>query len=128
MILPWIIGLKNARELLLTGTDRIDAERAERMGLVNRVVPMDELDAETQRIADEIALNDPLAIRLTKRAINLSVEAAGLRKALQQALEIDIEIETTETSESRAFNKIMKDQGLTAALRWRAAQIRQDRG
>jgi len=127
MILPWIIGLKNARELLLTGTDRIDAERAERIGLVNRVVPPDELEAETQRVADEIAQNDPFAVRLTKRAINRSVETAGLREALQEALEIDFEIETTETPESRTFNEIVNDQGLKAALHWRVAQFRQGR-
>ncbi len=123
MILPWIIGMKNARELLLVGSDRIDAQRAERMGLINRVVAADELLQEADRIANEIALNDPLAVRLTKKAINRSVEAAGLREALEQALEIDMEIETTETEESREFNRIMSEQGLKAALRWRASRV-----
>ena len=76
-------------------------------------------------MAEEIALNDPLAVRLTKKAINMSAEVAGLRKALENALEIDMQIETTETPESREFNRILREEGPKAALRWRAAQLPQ---
>jgi len=120
MILPWIIGLKNARELLLTGSDNIDAHRAESIGLVNRVVAADCLLQEARSVAEEIALNDPFAVRLTKKAINRSVEIAGLRRALDEALEVDIEIESTETTESMEFNRILESEGLKAALHWRA--------
>lgn len=123
MILPWIIGLKNARELLLTGSDKIDAHRAVSMGLVNRVVAENDLLQEARAVAEEIALNDPVAVRLTKKAINRSVEIAGLRQALDEALEVDIEIELTETAESLAFNRILEAEGLKAALRWRAALL-----
>jgi enoyl-CoA hydratase len=96
LILPWIIGLKNANELLLTGDGRIDAARAVAIGLVNKVVPADRLMAEAEAIANQVAANDTLAVRLTKRAIHRSVEIAGLRAALEQALQIDIQIETTD--------------------------------
>lgn len=123
MILPWIIGLKNARELLLVGSDNIDAQRAESIGLVNRVVAADCFLQEARSVAEEIALNDPLAVRLTKKAINRSVEIAGLRQALDEALEVDIEIESTETTESKEFNLILESEGLKAALHWRAQQL-----
>jgi enoyl-CoA hydratase len=123
LILPWIIGLKNAKELLLQGGTNIDAARAEAMGLVNRVVAAEALLQEARNLAGEIALNDPLAVRLTKKAINDSLETAGMRDALRAALETDIEIETTETPESRAFNEILKSRGPKAALAWRAAQL-----
>jgi enoyl-CoA hydratase len=123
MILPWIIGQKNARELLLTGSDNIDAHRAESIGLVNRVAAADGFLQEARAVAEEIALNDPVAVRLTKKAINRSVEIAGLRQALDEALETDIEIELTETAESMAFNRILEAEGPKAALRWRAAQL-----
>ena len=119
MILPWIIGLKNARELLLVGSDKIDAQRAESFGLVNRVVAQDRLLPEAEALADEISLNDPFAVRLTKKAINRSVEIAGLRRALDEALEIDIEIEATDSPESVQFNSILESEGPKAALRWR---------
>jgi hypothetical protein len=46
-----------------------------------------------------------------------------LRQALDEALEVDIEIELTETAESMAFNSILEAEGPKAALRWRAAQL-----
>ena len=123
LILPWIIGQKRAREMLLVGNDRIDAQTALDAGLVNRVVPAADLLDTARQLAGEIALNDALAVRLTKQALNRSAEIAGLRQALEEALETDIDIETTETAESRAFNEIVERDGLKAALRWRAAQL-----
>ena len=126
LILPWIIGLKNAKELLLVGATDIDARRAEAIGLVNRVVPSSALMDEARKLAGEIALNDPLAVGLTKKAIQRTLDIAGLRDALNEALQIDIEIESTETPESKAFNEILKSQGAKAALAWRAAQLPDD--
>jgi enoyl-CoA hydratase len=123
LILPWIIGLKNAKEILLEGSTEIDARRAQAIGLVNRVVAPADLMDEARRLAREIALNDPLAVRLTRKAINDSMETAGMRNALQKALDVDIEIETTDTPESIAFNEVLESDGLKAALAWRAAQL-----
>lgn len=124
MILPWIIGQKNAREMLLVGSDKIDAGRAEAIGLINRVVAEDELLPQAFALADEIPLNDPLAVQLTKKALLNSLNIAGLNQALENALEIDIEIETTETPESAEFNRILDAEGAKAALAWRAGQFR----
>ena len=123
LILPWIIGLKNAKELLLQGSTDIDASRAEAIGLVNRVVAAADLMEEARTVAGEIALNDPLAVRLTKKAINHSLETAGMRDALRAALNTDIEIETTETPVSQTFNEILESRGPKAALAWRDAQL-----
>ena len=123
MILPWIVGLKNANEILLEGSTRIDAGRAQAIGLINRVVPAAKLMDEARSLAGELSLNDPLAVRLTKKAIRRTVEIAGMRQALAEALETDIEIETTETPESKSFNKILASEGPKAALAWRAAQL-----
>ncbi len=123
MILPWIIGQKNARELLLTGTDKVSAERALAIGLVNRIVTADKLMDEANAVAREIALNDIDAVRLTKKALNESLEAAGFRNALAAALEIDIRIECSESPESQEFNRIHAEDGLKAALNWRASRL-----
>lgn len=123
LILPWIVGLKNAKEMLLQGGTNFDAARAKAIGLVNRVVAAEDLLKEARTLANDIALNDPLAVRLTKKAINDSLATAGMRDALRAALETDIEIETTVTPESRAFNEILKSRGPKAALAWRAAQL-----
>ncbi len=123
MILPWVIGLKNANEILLEGSTSIDAGRAQAIGLINRVVPTATLMEEARLLAGELSLNDPLAVRLTKKAIRQTVEIAGMRQALAEALETDIEIETTDTPESRTFNDILASDGPKAALAWRAAQL-----
>lgn len=62
---PRVIGLGAALELLLVG-DRIDAARAYDMGLVNKVVPHDELMAEAMRWADRLSRNAPQAMAATK--------------------------------------------------------------
>jgi enoyl-CoA hydratase len=122
LILPWIVGQKHAREMLLVGSDRISAERAESMGLVNRSLPADQLMEAAFAMAGEISMNDPVAVQLTKKALNRSLDIAGLKQALQDALEIDIEIESTETPESKEFNRILEAEGPKAALAWRATQ------
>ncbi len=122
LLLPWITGPKQAKELLLTGNDRITAQRALEMGLVNRVVPEGQHRAAALELAREVAANDAAAVQLTKLAINRSYEVMGLRQALAQALELGIAAEASETEDSRTFNQILAKQGAKAALAWRAKQ------
>ncbi len=93
MLLPWMTGPKAAKELLLTGQDRISAARAERLGLVNHVVPDGEVLARAEALARDIVAAAPASVLATKRAINRSYEIMGMRQALLQALEADIMIE-----------------------------------
>jgi enoyl-CoA hydratase len=123
LLLPWICGPKRARELLLTGTDKVTAQQAENWGLVNRVVPREQLPGTARELALSIAQNDQLAVRLTKQAINRGFDTAGMRKALLDALELDVEIESTETPESKAFNNRMETEGIRAAIAWRRSQF-----
>jgi len=119
LILPWLCGPKRAKELLLTGNDRVSAAQAEAWGLVNRVVDGEALLDTAVELALEIAANDALAVRLTKRAINESMALAGMLDALQAALETDLEIETTQTPQSQRFNEILQTEGVRAAMAWR---------
>jgi enoyl-CoA hydratase len=122
MLLPWLAGPKQARYLLLSGDDRVSAAEVRAMGLVNRVVPADALREEALALGMRIASNDALAVRLTKQAINRSLDLAGLRAALAQALETDVVIETSESAESREFNEILRRDGAKAAIAWRSAR------
>jgi enoyl-CoA hydratase len=123
LLLPWACGPKRAKEMLLTGNDRIGSEQAEAWGLVNRVVDSADLVSEARSLAREIARNDPLAVRLTKQAVNRSYDIARMREALKQALELNIVIESTETEESRRFNEILKNEGARAAIAWRDSRM-----
>lgn len=66
--LPWIVGLGNAMEIILSG-DRIDAEHALRIGLVNRIYPQDRLLEETMGYAQKLASRAPLAQQLGKEVV-----------------------------------------------------------
>ncbi|MCU0990056.1 MAG: enoyl-CoA hydratase/isomerase family protein [Xanthomonadales bacterium] len=123
MLLPFLCGPKRAKELLLSGNDRVTAEQAEAWGLVNRVCDADWLVHEARALARQIARNDQLAVRLTKQAVNNLYEIPRMRDALRHALELDVAIETTETEESRAFNDILKKEGTRAAIAWRDRQF-----
>jgi enoyl-CoA hydratase len=122
LLLPYVCGPKRAKEMLLTGNDRISSEQAEAWGLVNRVVEPENLADEARALAREIARNDQLAVRLTKQVVNRSYEIGRMREALKQALELNIVIESTETEESRTFNEILKNEGAKAAIAWRDSQ------
>ena len=82
--LPWEIGFRKAKEYLFTG-DWITAAEAERMGLVNRVVPRERLAEETLALARRIALQDPFALRLAKFSVNQMQDEAGFRAAITGA-------------------------------------------
>src|ERR1700731_4270921 len=90
MILPWLVGPKIAKEIILLGEDRIPAARALELGLVNRVVPAAELEATALAIANHLAAIDPNLVRETQRAINPAYEAPQMLAAPHEALAIDL--------------------------------------
>jgi enoyl-CoA hydratase/carnithine racemase len=119
MILPWIVGPKIAKEIILTGEDRISAQRAREIGMINRIVPAEALDDVALEMARNIAVIDPHLVKETKRAINRSIEARGMLGALEQALEIDLLIEGQGSPDKAAFMDLARKEGLKAALAWR---------
>lgn len=64
-----IVGRKKTLEMVLTG-DLLNAAEAERLGLVNRVVPADQLEAATAALAEKLAAKSPLALKAGKEGIN----------------------------------------------------------
>ncbi|RLF16008.1 MAG: crotonase [Thermoprotei archaeon] len=75
-----IVGVRKAKELILTG-DRISAAEAERLGIVNKVVPPDKLQEEAEALALKLAEKSPVVLRIAKDQINRSLDltlTAGL--------------------------------------------------
>jgi enoyl-CoA hydratase/carnithine racemase len=122
VVMPWIIGLKKARELLYFG-DTIDAETALRLGMVNRVVPLAELREATLKYARRLAQIAPEALYAAKLAINRGLDTGGFRRALDAGLDILAPLYAASTEVGKRFNEITRAEGLGAALRWRAAQF-----
>ena len=75
---PWVMGPRAAKEFLFLG-DRVDAARALQLGMVNRVVPREELADEVARVAQKIAAMPRLGLALAKKAVNQAEDAMGLR-------------------------------------------------
>src|SRR3954452_15922111 len=82
--LPAVVGLGRAKELVMTGK-LIGAEEAERIGLVNRVAPIEKLGPETQALIDELLACAPVAVGLAKRVMD-----ASARPALSATLELEV--------------------------------------
>jgi len=123
MMLPFLVGPKRAKEIILTGADRIPAPEAARIGLINRVVPAERLEASALALARHIAVIDPQLVSETKRAINQCFETMGLVEALNAALDIDLAIEGKGSDDKRAFMEIARKDGLRKAIEWRDARF-----
>jgi enoyl-CoA hydratase len=123
MILPWLVGPKRAKEIILTGADRISAREALNIGLINRMVAPGDVQAAALAMARHIAVIDPDLVQKSKRAINRTFEIMGLTKALDEALDIDLAIEGPGSKDKQAFMDIARKDGLRAAIAWRDARF-----
>lgn len=83
----WEFGARKAKELLFTA-GAINAEEAHRLGMVNRVVPRDQLETATMSLANEIAQMHPHALMMAKRVVNQTLDAQGQHNALNSAFDI----------------------------------------
>ncbi|PPR61827.1 MAG: putative enoyl-CoA hydratase echA8 [Alphaproteobacteria bacterium MarineAlpha4_Bin2] len=124
IVMPWMIGFKKARELLYFG-DMIDAQIALELGMVNRVVPLDDLEEKTMRFAKRMALISPEALEHTKLAINRGADAAGFTNAMNAGLDVVAPLYAAKTDVGVKFTEIRQKEGLRAALKWRRDQFKE---
>jgi enoyl-CoA hydratase len=76
LVEPWELGIRKAKEFLWTG-EKLDAQEAWRLGMVNRVVPAAELAARTRELAERIALVPPTTAQVVKDTINNTASLMG---------------------------------------------------
>jgi len=81
---PYEFGFRKAKELLFTSAP-LSAAEAERIGMVNRVVPRAELTEATMSLAAQIAAQPPFALKLAKQSVNAAQDAAGRPEAIRTA-------------------------------------------
>jgi len=100
--LPRIVGLPKAKELLLTG-DMIDSTEAERIGVVSKVVPHDELLTAARELATKIAKNPPLAVAAHKEALNKSMTETDIIKQMETEIAYTDKMLNTEDFQEAAI-------------------------
>ncbi|MGZ4695761.1 MAG: enoyl-CoA hydratase [Acidimicrobiales bacterium] len=83
----WELGPRKAKELLFTGSS-VTAAEAEQLGMVNRVVPLDELIPTTMAMAKRIAQVDAFALRMAKRAVNHTLDVQGYSTAIDACFDM----------------------------------------
>lgn len=98
--LPRTVGLSDAMLMMLTG-DRIDAEEALRIGLVSRVVPLEDLARAAREIALRIAANAPLAVRAVKRLVREGLDLPLLSAIQSEQFALGLLRDTQDRIEGR---------------------------
>jgi enoyl-CoA hydratase len=78
---PWEFGPRRAKQLLFTASS-LTAEEAKACGMVNEVVPLEELTSRTMELAARIASMDPWAVRLAKRSVNRAMDTMGFSNSI----------------------------------------------
>jgi enoyl-CoA hydratase len=82
---PWELGVRKAKEMLFTGR-AITAKVAKQMGMVNRIVPTDQLTEETMALAEEIAVQPMMGLKTAKESVNQMQDEQGFYNALRSAM------------------------------------------
>lgn len=109
LIHPWVMGLRKSKEMLFTG-QKIDAQEALRIGMVNKVVSKEQLAAETWAMAERIAAAPPFGLHLLKKSLNRTLDAQGLRVALSA------HFDTHQLSHVSNEFQAVRDKGLANAI------------
>lgn len=110
LIHPWVMGARKAKEMLFTG-GRLSAQEAHAIGMVNKVVPRQDLEDEANRMALQIARCEPFALKLVKRSINRTLDIQGLRNSL------NAHFDTHQLSHLSDGFQRKRDEGLANAIK-----------
>lgn len=119
---PYKCGPQWSKMLMFTG-DSISGKEAEKIGVVARAVPEDNLEEEVEKLAARIALVDPTLLAMNKLAVNRVFEEMGLRNTFNAANTYDTIAHTAEAMQE--FNRIAREQGLKTALAANEGPFRQ---
>jgi enoyl-CoA hydratase len=84
---PWEVGARKAKEMLFTG-EPLSAREAHALGMVNRIVPAEELAGATLELARHIAARPSMGLKLAKQSVNQMQDAQGLWTSLQAAMSL----------------------------------------
>jgi enoyl-CoA hydratase/carnithine racemase len=114
LITPFLTaGHKQAKELLLLG-EQYDAHEAQRLGLVNKVVPDDQVVEEAEKIARKLASLSQRTVRQNKLLVNRAYELAGFREALNYRNDPAVQAVAAQTDANDEHIRVLREKGWEA--------------
>ncbi len=123
LLLPWLVGMKTAKHILLTG-DRISSAQALAWQLVNRVVPGAELDSAVAALCRTIAAAPRGTPGMNKRALNRAYEFIGATEIMAASEDLAVIAAMGLSDESRELQALIAQRGPKAALQWLESRFR----
>lgn len=123
IISPWVMSMRAAKDLLLTG-DIIDAERADRIGLLTGVHKPEELDKAVIKMASKLSGFAPETWHLNKSGVNRCYEIMGFQATVEMGMDIFMTVNSSPSLFKKEFIERATRDGLSSALKW--AQARYD--
>lgn len=126
LLLPWLTHFKLANHMYLTG-DSVSAEEAYRLGMVNKVVADDQVDAAALKLARRISNAPLLTLRTIKRSVRMMLDTQGFA-GLQSAHRFadTLVLDSTGVPEREALKKVRQEQGFKAFVQMRDEPYRED--
>jgi enoyl-CoA hydratase len=121
LVEPWKMPMNLVKRMAFLG-DFLTAQELQAAGVVNFVVPADQLQAETMKLANRLAEQPAEAIRMLKYEINKTYEMMGMRNAMDFAAEMFNLCRINQVQEQTEFNKIVKEKGLKEAIAWKESK------
>lgn len=127
LVEPWEVGIRKAKEMLFTG-DPIDAATAHSLGMVNRVVPQDQLLDEAMSVAGRIALMPPFTTRLVKKSLNRTMDLMGYRDATEYAFMVHQVGHTTVEWDEMHDRHLREGKTFKEFIQWRDGEFAKQEG
>jgi enoyl-CoA hydratase len=114
----WLMGVSRAKYYLFTG-DPMDGRQAYDWGWASAVYPADQLEAETNKLAERMAQTDPVLLMMTKRAINRQMELQGFKTGLKWSMDVHMAMHRGDDANASEFWRLSHEQGLRSAVDFR---------
>ncbi len=114
---PLLIGMRKAKEMLYTSRS-MDAFEAEKSGLINYCVPAEDLESRTRALAEDMARTPAEHLKILKSSANNFYENMGVQNSTDAAVDLDADFHQSPVF--LAFFKMVREQGMKAALKERA--------
>jgi enoyl-CoA hydratase len=121
LIEPWKMTMNRVKQFLFFG-EYMSAKEMQEAGVVNFIFPFDKLEEETMKLANRLAQQPTESIRMLKYEINMSYEIMGMRNAMNFAAEMFNQARIHQANEQSDFNKIVRENGLKAAIAWKSKE------